>query len=79
VTQPDSDFRTRVNWTSAEHAFLAIADLYADCEQTPKTLITYVLCDLRHLCDREKLSFAELDKAGHAHYLEELKSEPRSE
>ena len=33
------------NAISAEAMFPAIADLYADCDQTPAILITYALCD----------------------------------
>lgn len=57
---------------SADRLLDAIYDLYADCDQVPKTLIGYTLCDLRHLCDSQSLTFAERDHAGHEHYLEEL-------
>lgn len=44
---------------SADRIWMAIADLYADCEQDPNVLITYALCDLRHLCDWLKLQEPE--------------------
>ena len=58
---------------SADRVLSALFELYADCEQVPETLITNVLCDLRHLCDQRSLAFSAADKAGHALYLEELR------
>lgn len=58
---------------SADRIRDALFELYADCVQDPKSLIAYALCDLRHLCDCEDLAFDAQDRAGHRHYLEELK------
>jgi len=74
MSQPEDNTDARI---SADRIMDAIADCFADCEQIPSKLIIYALCDLRHLCDREGLGFAEQDRAAHALYLEELSDPPR--
>lgn len=39
----------------------------------PETAIADMLADIRHLCDRLKLDFAQLDKQGRGYYIEERK------
>ena len=52
----------------------ALRDLYADTDETdPATLVTYALCDLRHVADLElMISFAASDRSGYQLYLQEL-------
>ena len=52
----------------------ALRDLYADTDETdPATLVTYALCDLRHVADIElTISFAACDRSGYQLYLQEL-------
>lgn len=57
---------------SADRIFLAIAECFSDCDQTPSALIRSALCDLRHLCDANNLEFGACDQKAHALYLEEL-------
>jgi len=40
------------------------------CGATPAN-ITDMLTDLRHLCDAEGLSFADLDRVAYRHYCQE--------
>lgn len=41
-------------------------------ENDPETRIVDLLADLRHLCDRLRLDFGDLDGQAHYHYLEDL-------
>ena len=58
----------------AAHMLDALRDLYADTDETdPATLLTYALCDLRHVADIEpSISFAACDRSGYQLYLQEL-------
>ena len=40
-------------------------------DETPGTHIQDLLCDLQHLCDREKIDFNELLRLGTSCYLDE--------
>ena len=57
---------------SATRLLEALAEVYADCAQTPLELATNALCDLRHLCDAQGFAFAQLDRDGHLLYCLEL-------
>ena len=59
------------NELAAENMWSALQTQYYDCEQRPDKLIEYCLCDLRHLSDREGLSFEERVKAGLDCYSDE--------
>ena len=52
----------------AERAQIAV-DLQ---EEGGDTGIVDLLANLRHLCDREGLDFAELDSMAYAHYIAEM-------
>ena len=52
----------------AERAQIAV-DLQ---EEGGDTGIVDLLANLRHLCDREGLNFAELDSMAYAHYIAEM-------
>lgn len=43
-----------------------------DEENDPKTTIIDLLADLRHICDRLRFDFADLDSVAHSHYTEEV-------
>jgi hypothetical protein len=47
----------------------ALRDLYGD--ESPETLITDALADMRHLCDADDVSFSEVDRIAQDHYLTE--------
>lgn len=34
----------------------------------PAAILSYLLCDLRHWCDRKGLDYAKADKRGYEHY-----------
>lgn len=36
-----------------------------------ETVVGDFLCNLRHLCDRERLAFHEIDRRAYAQYVEE--------
>ena len=55
----------------AERIFEALCNCYSDCREDSATLIENALCDLRHLCDRDDLAYASLDRLGHRLYCEE--------
>lgn len=48
-----------------------------DETEEPATHITDLLADLRHLCDRLRLNFADLDSQAYDHYIEEVGQDRR--
>ena len=55
----------------ADRIFNAIASEYEDDADEVLSLITNTLCDLRHLCDKLQLDFAQLDRLAYQTYCEE--------
>lgn len=43
-----------------------------DEENDPETTIIDMLADLRHLCDRLRFEFADLDSQAQSHYVKEV-------
>jgi hypothetical protein len=54
----------------------ALRDLYGD-DESPETLITDALADMRHLCDADGVSFSEVDRIAQDHYLTEKNTQMR--
>jgi hypothetical protein len=54
----------------------ALRDLYGD-DESPETLITDALADMRHLCDADDVSFSEVDRIAQDHYLTEKNTQMR--
>ena len=55
----------------ADRILNAIAGEYEDDADDILSLITNTLCDLRHLCDKHQLDFAQLDRLGYQTYRAE--------
>ena len=55
----------------ADRILTAIANEYEDDADDILSLITNTLCDLRHLCDKHQLDFAQLDQLGYQTYRTE--------
>jgi hypothetical protein len=54
----------------------ALRDLYGD-DESPETLITDALADMRHLCDADDASFADRDRIAYQQYLHEKNTQMR--
>lgn len=50
----------------------AIASEYEDDADDVLSLITNALCDLRHLCDKRQLDFAQLNRLAYQTYCAEI-------
>lgn len=60
-----------INKERARRAEKALrAQKYWDCGES--YAVSDILCDLRHLCDREGWDFAKLSDNGYEHYCAEL-------
>ena len=55
----------------ADRILTAIANEYEDDADDVLSLITNSLCDLRHLCDKHQLDFAQLDRLAYQTYRAE--------
>ena len=55
----------------ADRILNAIASEYEDDADDVLSLITNTLCDLRHLCDKHQLDFAQLDLLAYQTYRAE--------
>ena len=55
----------------ADRILNAIAGEYEDDADDILSLITNTLCDLRHLCDKHQLDFAQLDRLAYQTYRAE--------
>jgi hypothetical protein len=53
----------------------ALREIYGD--ESPETLITDALADMRHLCDADDVSFSEVDRIAQDHYLTEKNTQMR--
>jgi hypothetical protein len=53
----------------------ALREIYGD--ESPETLITDALADMRHLCDADDISFSEVDRIAQDHYLTEKNTQMR--
>jgi hypothetical protein len=53
----------------------ALREIYGD--ESPETLITDALADMRHLCDADGVSFSEVDRIAQDHYLTEKNTQMR--
>ena len=53
----------------------ALRDLYGD--ESPETLITDALADMRHLCDAYGVSYSAADRIAQSHYLDEKNPQMR--
>ena len=53
----------------------ALREIYG--EESPETLITDALADMRHLCDADDVSFSEVDRISQDHYLTEKNTQMR--
>lgn len=53
----------------------ALREIYG--EESPETLITDALADMRHLCDADDVSFSEVDRIAQNHYLTEKNTQMR--
>jgi hypothetical protein len=53
----------------------ALREIYGD--ESPETLITDALADMRHLCDADDVSYSEVDRIAQDHYLTEKNTQMR--
>ena len=61
----------------AKRALVASYEEATGTEAYPE-IVTDLLADLRHLCDRLGWSYAELDASAHRHYLTEIGQRDRA-
>ena len=68
---------TRTNKQRAIRAKRAIRSQdYFECDsEDANPAVIDILCDLRHFCDANKLTFADCDRIAYQHYLVELGEE----
>ena len=69
----DIDGNGNTNGTRAERAMRAVTSYIGEDrpDETPETHIQDMLCDLHHLCDREKIDISELIRVVRATYEDE--------
>jgi hypothetical protein len=53
----------------------ALREIYGD--ESPETLITDALADMRHLCDANGVSYSAADRMAQSHYLDEKNPQMR--
>jgi hypothetical protein len=53
----------------------ALREIYGD--ESPETLITDALADMRHLCDADGVSYSAADRIAQSHYLDEKNPQMR--
>lgn len=66
----------RASWANTAVSAMAVETMDDPQSEDQATLISDLLCNLRHLCDAEGLSFGDLDRGAHRTYLEEIGEQP---
>lgn len=72
----DNDLRA--DWAEAtlnEFAYLTHQDTSGDLEHDKGSVISDLLCNLMHLCDREDLNFSKLISSAEGAYEDEISEE----